>query len=78
VSLWTRVGGEALCHISGVRSMKPSEERHWRIRKKYAATEDLSPQAWEGNEVGIWYGASTTQDFGDALKEPNPRDSLHR
>src|SRR5690349_15810474 len=50
--------------------------RYWRIRIKYGGYEDLTSEAWEKNEVGIWYGAWSSAEFRAALKTDNPLDHL--
>jgi len=48
------------------------ESRYWRIRIKYGGYEDLTSEAWGRNEVGIWYGAWSAEEFEAALKKDNP------
>lgn len=52
---------------------------YWRVRTRYSPTEeDFTRRAWERNEVGIWYGAWTAEDFEIALQQDDPKDSLNR
>ena len=44
-----------------------SESRYWRIRMKYGG-EELTREAWERNEVGIWYGSWTAEELESARK----------
>ena len=44
------------------------DPRYWRIRIKYGSYENLTRDAWERDEVGIWYGAWTATDLQTALK----------
>ena len=39
------------------------DPRYWRIRMKLAYEEDLTREAWDRDEVGIWYGAWTAEDM---------------
>ena len=39
---------------------------YWRIRLKNATGNDYSEDAWPRNQVGLWYGAWTAQDFETA------------
>lgn len=41
-------------------------EKYWRIRMK--PDHDLSKEAWELSQVGVWYGASTAGELSEALK----------
>jgi hypothetical protein len=34
-----------------------AEVKYWRVRMKYGACEELTREAWNRNEIGIWYGA---------------------
>jgi hypothetical protein len=49
-------------------------ERYWRIRMK--CDEDLTSEAWQNDEIGIWYGAWTAEEFLIAEKESNPAKYL--
>ncbi|HJU14955.1 MAG TPA: hypothetical protein VJ770_00670 [Stellaceae bacterium] len=44
---------------------------YWRIRVIVGNTEDRTRDAWNRDEVGVWYGASTAQDCIDALVQNN-------
>src|ERR1035438_1376748 len=37
--------------------------RYWRIRMKDGSRTDWFPNAWDRDEVGIWYGAWSADDF---------------
>lgn len=52
--------------------------RYWRIRIKYGGQGELTREAWERNEVGIWYGAWTVQELKQALKTNAPLRHLSR
>jgi len=52
-----------------------TEPAYWRIRMKYAQ-EELTREAWDRNEVGIWYGAWSAKDLVAALKRPGPLEYL--
>lgn len=41
--------------------------RYWRVRMNYAGQQEFSSQAWAANEVGIWYGGWTTDEYRQAL-----------
>lgn len=46
----------------------------WRVRMNHPATgEDVSKQAWERGEVGVWYGAWSAEDFHCAMTR-HPHD----
>ena len=48
----------------------------WRVRIKYDG-EDYAEAAWTRNEVGLWYGAWTAQEFEDGiLKHPHELPSF--
>lgn len=44
--------------------------RYWRIRMKYG-NKNLAKDAWERDEVGIWYGAWSADDWARSLKRPD-------
>ena len=46
-------------------------EKYWRLRIKFNGV-DLSRDAWERNEVGIWYGAWSASDLKHALETDKP------
>jgi hypothetical protein len=51
--------------------MEKAQPKYWRIRMKFD-TDDVSGEAWQRNEVGIWYGAWTAEDWESAKsKMPN-------
>lgn len=50
-------------------------EKYWRLRMKYDDV-DLSRDAWERDEVGIWYGAWSASDLKHALQTDNPAKYL--
>jgi hypothetical protein len=54
------------------------EPRYWRIRMKYGAEEELTREAWNRDEVGIWYGAWGARDWPAALVSENPLSHLSR
>lgn len=54
------------------------ESKYWRIRMKYGAYEELTREAWEQDEVGIWYGAWGAQDWPAAVESKAPLDHLSR
>src|SRR5205823_5580213 len=45
--------------------MTMAEATYWRIRMR-TGDDDYSEEAWNRNEVGIWYGAWTASDFAKA------------
>ena len=47
----------------------------WRIRVKLDENHDLSSEAWQRNEAGVWYGAFSAQDLTEAF-ERSPNDAL--
>jgi hypothetical protein len=53
-----------------------SASSYWRIRMKDGEGQDFSADGWNRDEVGIWYGAWTADDFGDALKSCDPLKHL--
>jgi hypothetical protein len=55
-----------------------SEPRYWRIRMKYGAEEELTGEAWERDEVGIWYGAWGAREWPAALAADDPLQQLSR
>lgn len=54
-----------------------SESRYWRIRMKYGG-EELTREAWERNEVGIWYGSWTAEELETALESERPLPYLSK
>ncbi|HMJ41994.1 MAG TPA: hypothetical protein VK522_06910 [Pseudolabrys sp.] len=38
----------------------------WRVRLRVSGQRDFSEEAWERNEIGIWYGAWTCEDLKQA------------
>jgi hypothetical protein len=53
-----------------------AESKYWRVRINFRPThEELSHEAWNRNEVGIWYGAWHAKELEPALKS---RDALER
>lgn len=60
-----------------------SEPRFWRVRMKYTGdkdNKDNSEEAWNRDEVGIWYGAWSHKDFEIACKHNplHPEDELNK
>ncbi len=55
-----------------------AEPRYWRIRIKYGGEEDLTREAWQRNEIGVWYGAWSGKDLKSALNSDNPERELTR
>ncbi|ULA63316.1 MAG: hypothetical protein LZF86_110011 [Nitrospira sp.] len=52
----------------------------FRVRMKYTGNDenkDYSKDAWNRNEVGIWYGAWSAEDFKSALTQSNPKRMLN-
>src|SRR5581483_6676759 len=44
-----------------------AEDTYWRIRMREGEfSTDHSQEAWDRNEVGIWYGAWSAEDFAKA------------
>jgi hypothetical protein len=55
----------------------PAPETYWRIRMREGEYSiDHSEEAWNRNEVGIWYGAWTTEDFLRAETTADPASHL--
>jgi hypothetical protein len=46
--------------------------QYWRIRMKAGKYGDFTKTSWNRNEVGIWYGAWTADDFKNAVLDPDP------
>ena len=44
--------------------------RHWRIRMRVGIRGDLSQEAWERAEVGVWYGGWSAEDWRQAQSLP--------
>jgi hypothetical protein len=49
--------------------MAEVEPNYWRIRFRVAGSDDLTREAWERDEIGIWYGAWTASDLNDAISK---------
>src|SRR5271165_4259159 len=47
--------------------MVEASPRYWRIRLKVAYSDEFTKEAWDRDEVGVWYGAWTSHDLTDAL-----------
>jgi hypothetical protein len=54
------------------------EVKYWRVRMKYGAHEELTREAWNRNEIGIWYGAWGASDLTSALRSRGPLKHLSR
>lgn len=50
-----------------------SEARYWRVRMKVMDRGDVSTEAWDRGEVGIWYGAWSVDEWKQARRE-SPAD----
>ena len=46
--------------------MVSREARYWRVRLRVNGARDFSDEAWERDEVGIWYGAWNADDLQNA------------
>lgn len=59
--------------------MTEVEARFWRIRMKVGNEHERTREAWDRDEVGIWYGAWTAQDWQEAVQRcsDNPRWHLN-
>jgi len=56
--------------------MTEYQPRYWRIRVRVGYAEDLTQEAWDQNQIGIWYGAWTATDLDAGLAErPNDLES---
>lgn len=53
-----------------------ADPRYFRIRIKFDADEELTREAWERDEVGIWYGAWDERDLKAALRSEDPVKEL--
>jgi hypothetical protein len=58
--------------------MTASEAKYWRVRMKYGAYEELTREAWDRDEVGIWYGAWGARDWRAASVSKDPLRYLSR
>src|SRR5687768_16837508 len=54
------------------------DERYWRIRMKKGGEQDFTREAWERNQVGIWYGAWTVDDWQVAQERPDSVQYLQK
>lgn len=52
------------------KNKESPEVRYRRIRMKYG-DKNLAKDAWKRNEVGIWYGAWSADDWARSLKRPD-------
>jgi hypothetical protein len=48
--------------------MTSTDTRYWRIRIKFEE-KNLAREAWDLDQVGIWYGAWTAREFNEAVGE---------
>lgn len=60
------VSGRAALSMEGERKMP--EARYWRVRMKVAGDHDVSVEAWERGEVGVWYGAWSADEWQEACR----------
>lgn len=57
------------------------DQQLFRVRMRYTGdkdNKDYSEDAWTRNEVGIWYGAWSAEDFEVARAHPNPETILNQ
>jgi hypothetical protein len=59
--------------------MAEVDARYWRIRMKVGNEHERTREAWDLDEVGIWYGAWTAQDWQEAIQRyhDDPRRHLN-
>src|ERR1700733_14798091 len=51
--------------------------RYWRVRVKVGYSDDFTKEAWDRDEVGVWYGAWSASDLEDALRENSSDPSAY-